>query len=175
MLEHRQNPLISIFLLTVFYKILRQHWANKPAYGRMRILPPKEPLFHLRSIGRRLFSRLLLGSSSSGCINGLMCVSSRSWCLLLRSWITSEMTEMPRSWWRVSFDTYHGASVITRSILDWDLWTMAILDLLAQPHRSFILISHFLVHCSRRCRWVSILYKKTCGYQILISLLTKYF
>jgi hypothetical protein len=48
-------------------------WANKPDSDRMGTLPSKEPPeIHLRSIGRRLFNRLKLGSSSSGCINGLV-------------------------------------------------------------------------------------------------------
>jgi hypothetical protein len=36
----------------------------------------------------------------------------------------------------VECDTYHGASVIDLSILDWHFCRMAILDLLAQPHSS---------------------------------------
>ena len=46
------------------------------------------------------------------------------------------MNGMPRSLWSVEFDTYRGASAIDRSILDWHLCRMVILELLAQPHSS---------------------------------------
>ena len=46
------------------------------------------------------------------------------------------MNGMPRSLWSVEFDTYRGASAIDRRILDWHLYRMAILELLAQPHSS---------------------------------------
>ena len=36
----------------------------------------------------------------------------------------------------MEFDTYHGASAIDRSILDWHLCRMTILELLTQPHSS---------------------------------------
>ena len=36
----------------------------------------------------------------------------------------------------MEFDTYRGASAMDRSILDWHLFRMAILELLAQPHIS---------------------------------------
>jgi hypothetical protein len=86
----------------------------------MRAPPAKRPLlFHLRSIGKRLFSLLLFCFSRSGCRGGFGCTSIRSWCLLLLSCITSLMYGMPRSLWSVEFDTYHGASVIDLSILDW--------------------------------------------------------
>jgi hypothetical protein len=43
---------------------------------------------------------------------------------------------MPRSAWSVELETYHGASTIIRRILDWLLWFIDVLNLLAQPHNS---------------------------------------
>jgi hypothetical protein len=103
----------------------------------MRAPPVKRPLlFHLRSIGKRLFSLRLFCFSRIGCRSGFRCTSLRSWCLLLLSCITSLMYGMPRSLWSVEFYIYHGASVIDLSILDWQLCKMEILELLAQPHSS---------------------------------------
>jgi hypothetical protein len=50
--------------------------------------------------------------------------------------MTSCTEDMPRSAWSVALETYHGASTIIRRILDWLLWIIDILDLLAQPHNS---------------------------------------
>jgi hypothetical protein len=44
--------------------------------------------------------------------------------------------DMPRSAWSVALETYHSASTIIRRILDWLLWIIDVLDLLAQPHNS---------------------------------------
>ena len=46
------------------------------------------------------------------------------------------MNGMPKSLWSVEFETYRGASAIDRTILDWRLCRVAILQLLAQPHSS---------------------------------------
>ena len=46
------------------------------------------------------------------------------------------MNGMARSLQSVEFDTYRGASAIDRSILDWHLCRIAILELLMQPHSS---------------------------------------
>jgi hypothetical protein len=44
--------------------------------------------------------------------------------------------DMPRLARGVALGTYHGASTIILRILDWLLWIIDILDLLAQPHNS---------------------------------------
>jgi hypothetical protein len=43
---------------------------------------------------------------------------------------------MPRSVCSVALETYHGASTIILRILDWILWIIDMLDLLAQPYNS---------------------------------------
>ena len=104
--------------------------------GRIRAPPAKRPfLLHLRSIGKRLFSLRLFCFSRSGCRSALGCISKRSWCLVLLSCGTSLMNGVPRSLWSVEFDTYRGASAIDRSILDWRLCRVAILELLASIMR----------------------------------------
>jgi hypothetical protein len=50
--------------------------------------------------------------------------------------MTSCTEDMPRSAWSVALETYRGASAIIRRILDWLLWIIDVLDLLAQPHNS---------------------------------------
>jgi hypothetical protein len=50
--------------------------------------------------------------------------------------MTSCTEDMPRSAWSVAWETYYGASTVIRRILDWLLWIIVVLDLLAQPHNS---------------------------------------
>jgi hypothetical protein len=50
--------------------------------------------------------------------------------------MTSYTEDMFRSAWSVALETYHGASTIIRRILDWLLWIIDVLDLLAQPNNS---------------------------------------
>ena len=50
--------------------------------------------------------------------------------------MTSCTTGIPRSSWIIALVTYHGASTIARSILDWHLSMIAAMDLEAQPHNS---------------------------------------
>jgi hypothetical protein len=50
--------------------------------------------------------------------------------------MTSCTEDMPRSAWSVAMETYHGAPTIIPRILDWLLWIIDVLDLLAQPHNS---------------------------------------
>jgi hypothetical protein len=62
--------------------------------------------------------------------------SSVVWCLLHFWWMTSCTYDMSRSSCSFALETYHGASTIILRILDWLLWIIDILDLLAQPHNS---------------------------------------
>jgi hypothetical protein len=50
--------------------------------------------------------------------------------------MTSFTEDMPRPAWSVALKTYHDASTIIRRILDWLLWIIDVLDLLAQSHNS---------------------------------------
>jgi hypothetical protein len=50
--------------------------------------------------------------------------------------MTSYTEDIPRSAWSAALETYHGASTIIRRILDWLLWIIDVLELLAQPHNS---------------------------------------
>jgi hypothetical protein len=50
--------------------------------------------------------------------------------------MTSCTYDMPRSACSVALETYHGASTIILRILDWLIWIIDILDLLAQHHNS---------------------------------------
>jgi hypothetical protein len=50
--------------------------------------------------------------------------------------MTSCKQDMPRSAWSITLETYHGASVTICRILDWLLWIIDVLDLLAQPYNS---------------------------------------
>ena len=50
--------------------------------------------------------------------------------------MTSCTTGIPRSSWIIALVTYHGASKIAHSILDWHLSMIAAMDLEAQPHNS---------------------------------------
>jgi len=61
------------------------------------------------------------------------------------------MNGMPRSLWSVEFDTYRGASAIDRSISDWHLCRMAILELLTQPHSSmpYVHMGFIAILCTR--------------------------
>jgi len=43
---------------------------------------------------------------------------------------------IPRSSWIIALVTYHAASTVACSILDWLLRMIAVLDLLAQPQNS---------------------------------------
>jgi acyl-CoA synthetase (AMP-forming)/AMP-acid ligase II len=52
--------------------------------------------------------------------------------------MTSLVNGTCRSTWIVWLDTYHGAFVIIRSILDWFRCIMFICDFLARPHRNEI-------------------------------------
>ena len=63
-----------------------------------------------------------------------------SWCLLLLFLMTSLSYGIFRSWCSVWWLTYHGALVNMQMIFDWFLWTVEMLDLLAQPHSSFAYI-----------------------------------
>jgi hypothetical protein len=53
---------------------------------------------------------------------------------------------MPRSASTVALETYHGASTIILRTLDWLLWIIDMLDLLAQPHNSrpYVQIHYFI-------------------------------
>jgi hypothetical protein len=50
--------------------------------------------------------------------------------------MTSCTYDMPRSACSVALETYHGASTMILRILDWLLWIIDMLDLLAEPHNS---------------------------------------
>jgi hypothetical protein len=50
--------------------------------------------------------------------------------------MTSCTYDMPRSACSVALETHHGASTTILRILDWLLWIIDMLDLLAQPHNS---------------------------------------
>jgi hypothetical protein len=62
---------------------------------------------------------------------------------------------MPRSACSVTLEIYHGASTIILRILDWLLWIIDMLDLLAQPHNSrpYVQIARFL-DLGSSWRWV---------------------
>jgi hypothetical protein len=56
---------------------------------------------------------------------------------------------IPRSACSVALETYHGASTIILRILDWLLWIIGVLDLLAQPHNSRPYVKVLLDMCRK--------------------------
>jgi hypothetical protein len=90
----------------------------------------ESPVPQIRSIGQFLLSRLFSSLTSSVMRSGFSWISSVVWCLLHFWWMTSCTYDMPR------LEIYHGASTIILRILDWLLWIIDMLDLLAQPHNS---------------------------------------
>jgi len=54
--------------------------------------------------------------------------------------MTSYTVGIPRSSWIIALVTYHGASTVARSILDWHLCMVAVLDLQAQSYNSMPLV-----------------------------------
>ena len=103
----------------------------------MRPRPMTEPrLPHSRSTGWVLFSRLGCPMSSKGWSKGLGCVSSFLWSLAYFSNMTSRTFGIFKSSCRVKLDTYLGALVIMRRIFDCAFYSIAWLDLLAQPQIS---------------------------------------
>jgi hypothetical protein len=89
-----------------------------------------------RSAGHRLFNLHMTSSRGRCWSSGFGCEVSFVRCLLLLSWMISCTVGIPRSLWIISLVTYHGASTIALSILDWHRCMTAILDLEAQPHSS---------------------------------------
>jgi hypothetical protein len=121
----------------VFYKLMC--WLGVLTCGLATVMrsPParsRRPCY--RSAGHRLFSLRMTLSRGRGWSNGLECDSKLVRCLILLSWMTSCTAGIPRSLWIISLVTYHGASTVALSILDWHRCLIAILDLEAQPHNS---------------------------------------
>jgi hypothetical protein len=96
----------------------------------------ESPVPQIRSIGQFLLGRLFSSLTSIVLRSGFSWASSVVWCLLHFWWMASCTYYMPRSACSVALETYHGASTINLRILDWLLWIIDILDLLAQPHNS---------------------------------------
>jgi hypothetical protein len=78
----------------------------------------ESPVTQIRSIGQFLLSRLFSVLNSSVLRSGISWVPSLVWWLLHFWWMTSCTYDMPLR------------------ILDWLLWIIDMLDLLAQPHNS---------------------------------------
>jgi hypothetical protein len=93
----------------------------------------ESPVFQIKSIGQFLLSRLFCSLTSSVLRSGFSWVSSVVWCLLHFWWMAYCTYDIPTSACSVALETYHGASTIIVRILDWLLWIIDILDLLAQP------------------------------------------
>jgi hypothetical protein len=56
-----------------------------------------------------------------------------------------------RSLWRVRLETYHGAMVIKRRALDWNLWIIFVFDGSLQPHRCIPYVhKDFIMHLYSR-------------------------
>jgi hypothetical protein len=81
-------------------------------------------IYNLNQQSEFTFSKLMLWLLK--CLDG----ASYIW------WRTSCTYDMPRSACSVALETYHGASTVVLRILDWLLWIIDMLDLLAQPHNS---------------------------------------
>jgi hypothetical protein len=96
----------------------------------------QSPVPQIRWIGQFLLSRLFSSLTSSVLRSGFSWVPSLVWCLLHFWSMTSCTYNMPRSACSVALETYHGASTIILRILDWLLWIIDMLDLLAKPHNS---------------------------------------
>jgi hypothetical protein len=115
-----------------FYKLML--WLLQRLEGESS--SGESPVPQVRSIGQFLLSRLFSSLNSSVLRSGFSWVSSLVWYLLHFWWMTSCTYDMPSSACSVALETYHGASTIILRILDWFLWIIDILDLLAQPHNS---------------------------------------
>jgi hypothetical protein len=85
----------------------------------------------IMSIGQFLLSSLFSSLKKSFLSSGFSWVSNLVWWLLHFRWMTSCTYDMPRSACSVALETYHGAASIILRILDWLLWIIDILDLLA--------------------------------------------
>jgi hypothetical protein len=72
-----------------------------------------------RSAGNRLFNLRMTSPREMGWRSGFGCEASFVRCSKLLSRITSCTVGIPRSLWIISLVTYHGASTIAGSILDW--------------------------------------------------------
>jgi hypothetical protein len=96
----------------------------------------ESPVPQIMSIGQIILSRLFSSLNRSFLRNGFSCVSSLVWWLLHFWWMTFCTYHIPRSACSLALETYHGASTIILRILDWLLWIIDMLDLLAQPHNS---------------------------------------
>lgn len=91
-------------------------------------LPP-----YFRSISHFLLSLLLF---ICGWSSGLVCDSNLWWCFCILYWIASWTVAICRSWCIIWLDIYQGASTIVHKILDYALYKIAILDLLAYPRNN---------------------------------------
>jgi len=120
-------------------------WANRTVWGELssplcggeRSCPVARPrIIYSRSDGLVRFSRLCWLSFRSGWSKELGCATSLWWCLAYLSVMTSRVNGILRSSCKVRLVTYHEASVIIRSTVDWVFCRMTWLDLLAHPHIS---------------------------------------
>jgi hypothetical protein len=112
----------------------------------MRSPPVRDPLQpSINSAGHSFLNLLLCCSTSRGCNMVLLWFPNLSRCFILFSWITSLMNGTCRSTCRVWLDTYQGALVIIRNILDWLRCNMAMCDLLAHPHKFHQVQKRFLI------------------------------
>ena len=96
-------------------------WSRSPCY---------------RSAGHRRFGLRTTLSRGMGWSSGFEWVSGLIRCLTLLAWMTSCTVGIPRSSWIIAMVTCRGASTISRSILDWHLCMIALLDLRTQFHHN---------------------------------------
>jgi len=106
--------------------------------GSVMISPPasrsRSP--YCRSAGHRHFSLHTTLSRVMRRSSWFEWVYSFTRRLTLLAWITSCTIAIPRSSWIIALATYRRASTVARSISDWHLCMIAVLDLQAQPHNS---------------------------------------
>jgi hypothetical protein len=153
--EHTMVQLLSFFFFFFVFTIWisNQNLHSKLMLWLLRCLDGESssgesPIPQIRSIGQFLLSRLF---SSLVLRSGFSWVPSLVRCLLHFWCMTSCTYDVPRSACSVALETYHGASTIILRILDWLLWIIDILDLLAQPHNSRLYVQITDLGCSKQC------------------------
>jgi hypothetical protein len=112
----------------VFYKLMCCLGLVCRLTNVMRSPPARSRRPCCRSAGHRRFNLRVTSSRGRGWRSGFGCKASFVRCLILLSWMTSFTVGIPRSLWIIALVTYHGASKIAVSILDWHRCMTAILD-----------------------------------------------
>jgi hypothetical protein len=88
-----------------------------------------------RSGGHCLLNLLLAFGGLLFSASSLLLCPSKLFMVECCQYVYPSLTNGICRWlWRVSLETYHGALVIRRRTLDWNLWIIFVFDGFAQPH-----------------------------------------